>query len=553
MKLSSFVLSCFLIICTATIFLDCGSWNYKKESADKIDFIAGMIHKEVSDPDVNQILNPEIITELYVSHADLFSEVWQRQESLEDMLFAIRNANLDGLRPEDYHLSAIENLIMRIDQSKAFVTNDETKLELLLVDSFLLLSSHLAGGKTNAEKTDPQWNASRRIVRLDLNRFIDSTFRHNCIREGLQALTPRHREYINLKAALSAYRKIELNGGWETFSTSLPKLELGMRHPDIALLRRRLSITQSYIPYDTTDEDLFDHSLQTHVILFQLRNGLASDGVIGKATIEAMNISVQDRIASIEANLERWRWIGDDLGDCYIKVNIANFELQVIDHDSIVFNTAAIVGRSFRETPVFSSSMTYLVLNPDWTVPPTILKNDIIPSVKENPAYLSERNLKILNSDGVEIDPSSIDWNSAAVNGFPYRIHQAPGKDNALGSVKFIFPNRYNVYIHDTPNRSLFGRTDRSLSSGCIRVNDPFELTAWLLKDNPYWTPRQIQHSLDQGKERAVVLPNPIQVHILYLTAWASDDGVVYFRKDIYQRDLQLLAALKQNPPGSQL
>lgn len=541
--------ACFLIICIAAIFFDCGSWTYRKESAEKIDFIEEMIHKETSNLEVNLIFNPEIIKELYESHADLFSEVWQSRESQKEMLYAIRNANLDGLCPEDYHLSAIENLIRSINQSEDVLTGDIVKLELLLVDSFILLSTHLAGGKTHAETIDPQWNVARRIVRSDLHKFIDSTFRNNRIREGLQALTPRHREYNNLKTALLKYRQIELNGGWEAFSTLLPKLEFGMRHPDIMSLRKRLAITQSFIAYDSLDEDLFDQSLLAQVMLFQVRNGLASDGVIGKATIDAMNISVQDRIASIEANLERWRWIGDDLGDCYIKVNIANFELQVIDHDSIVFNTAAIVGRSFRETPVFSSSMTYLVLNPDWTVPPTILKNDIIPSVKNNPAYLSERNLKILNRDGVEIDPASIDWNSVAADGFPYRINQAPGRDNALGSVKFIFPNKHNVYIHDTPNRSLFGRTDRSLSSGCIRVSNPFELTAWLLKDNPYWTPRQIQHSLDQGKERAVVLLNPIQVHILYLTAWASDDGVVYFRKDIYERDFPLLAALRQNPP----
>ena len=518
-----------------------------------MDFIAKMIHEESSGSDVSLILNPEIISELYKSHADLLSEVWQRRESQKEMLNAIRNANLDGLCPEDYHLSSIEHLLKRINQSEEVITEDVAKLELLLVDSFLLLSTHLAGGKTNAETIDPRWNASRRIVRLDINNFIDSTLRNNRISESIHTLTPRHREYNNLKAALLKYRRIELNGGWETFSTLLPKLEYGVRHPDIALLRRRLAITQTYIAYDTMDEDLFEQSMQEQVNLFQLRNGLASDGVVGKATIEAINISVQDRIASIEANLERWRWLNDDLGDCYIKVNIANFELQVIEHDSIVFHTAAIVGRSFRETPVFSSLMTHLVLNPGWTVPPTILKNDIIPSLKNNPAYLTEKNLKILNSDGMEIEPSSIDWNAVSTNGFKYRIYQAPGRDNALGSVKFIFPNKYSVYIHDTPNHSLFGRNDRSLSSGCIRVNNPLELTAWLLKDDSYWTPSQIGHSINQGKERVVVIPNPIQVHVLYLTAWASDDGVVYFRKDIYKRDLLLLAALKQDPPGSKL
>jgi murein L,D-transpeptidase YcbB/YkuD len=285
-------------------------------------------------------------------------------------------------------------------------------------------------------------------------------------------------------------------------------------------------------------------------MLFQLRNGLTADGVVGKATIEAMNIPVEDRIATIEANLERWRWLSDDLGERYIEVNIANFELQVIEKDDMVFRTEVIVGRTLRETPVFSSTMTYLVLNPDWTVPPTILNDDIIPSVINNPDYLAEKNLKILRMDGTEVDPSTIDWINMVQAGFPYRIHQEPGPKNALGRVKFMFPNQYSVYIHDTPDQNLFGRTDRSFSSGCIRVNNPLDLAACIMKDSPAWTPEQIKNVIDQGEERIINLAKSIPVHIVYLTAWASDDGLVYFRKDIYDRDQPLLAALKQGPPG---
>jgi len=270
---------------------------------------------------------------------------------------------------------------------------------------------------------------------------------------------------------------------------------------------------------------------------------------VGKSTIDAMNITVEERIASIEANLERWRWLSDDLGDRYISVNIANFELQVIENDTIVFSTKAIVGVNIRKTPVFSSLMTYLVLNPDWTVPPTIFKSDIIPSVINNPDYLKEKSLKILRSDGTEVDPLSIDWNKVSANGFPYRVHQEPGPKNALGMVKFMFPNQYSVYIHDTPNHNLFRQTDRSLSSGCIRVNNPLELVAWLMKDNPDWSPDEINNIISKGRLQTVNLTIPIQVHILYFTAWASNDAVVYFRKDIYDFDQQLLAALKMVVP----
>jgi L,D-transpeptidase YcbB len=238
------------------------------------------------------------------------------------------------------------------------------------------------------------------------------------------------------------------------------------------------------------------------------------------------------------------------LGERYIKVNIANFELQVIEKDKIVFMSHAIVGRSFRETPIFSSMLTYLVLNPDWTIPPTILYEDIIPAVVNNPNYLAKNQLKVLRNDGSEVNPLSIDWDSIATYGFPYRVLQNPGPKNALGSVKFIFPNKYNVYIHDTPSRYLFNRTDRPFSSGCIRVQDPLDLAAWLLNDNPKWTPDLIKDFVEKGETRTVRLSKPIPVHIIYLTAWANSDGVVYFRKDVYNRDEKLLAALKQKHPG---
>ena len=527
----------------------CGQWAYKGELPEKPAIINELIHEEPPVVDGTIICNPDIITQLYEKSEKLLSVIWKSRENLDQMLFVLHNVYREGLNPEDYHLSAIEKLANKIILSDKAEVVDIGRLELLLTDAFFLLSAHLAVGKTDAERIDPQWKASRRALTIDWGKFIDSTLQNNHIIENFQKLTPGHREYSNLKKALAEYRQIQEKGGWGRFSTILPKLEKGMYTQDIALLRNRLAITQWYIEDTIDDKFLFDQSLHEQVMLFQLRNGLAADGVVGKATIEAMNIPVEDRIATIEANLERWRWLSDDLGESYIKVNIANFELQVIEKDDMVFKTEAIVGLNSRETPVFSSIMTYLVLNPDWTVPPTILNTDIIPSVINNPGYLTEKNLKILRNDGTEVDPSTIDWINIVTAGFPYRIHQEPGPGNALGRVKFMFPNKFSVYIHDTPNHNLFGRTDRSLSSGCIRVNNPLALAAWLMKDNPDWTPAQIKNVIDEGKERTVNLAKPIQVHIVYLTAWASDEGLAYFRKDIYNRDQPLMAALKQGPP----
>ena len=543
----------FLAVLTAAISIllnGCGRWAHKTALPEKIVIIKEIILEPTPVLGGVPLLNPDIIGQMYEKSGDLLSVIWERKENIDQMLFAIRNVSMDGLNPEDYHLSAIEDLAQKIISTDSVDIKDIASLEVLLTDSFLILSTHLAGGKTDSKTIDPQWKAAKRIVRLDLQDFIDATLRNNRIIEGLQELTPKHQEYLNLKKALIKYRFIGESGGWKVFTTQLQKIEEGMIHPDVALLRNRLAVTQGYIEYHEEDEYLFDRVLLDHVLLFQLRNGLTPDGVIGKATIEAMNIDVETRIASIEANLERWRWLSDDLGERYIKVNIANFELQVIENDKIVFMTHAIVGREFRETPVFSSSLSYFVLNPDWTVPPTILNEDIIPAVINNPEYLTKNQLKVLSYDGTEVSPLTIDWDSITLNGFPYKIIQSPGPRNALGSVKFIFPNKYNVYIHDTPSRYLFKRTDRQFSSGCIRVEDPLDLAAWLMKGNPKWTPSIINDIVEKGKTKTVRLSKPIPVHIIYLTAWASNDGVVYFRKDIYNRDKTLLAALKEKSPG---
>ncbi len=539
-----------LIIPIVMLFNLCSRWTFKDELPAKLKIINENIKEGSHLVDGTLIYNPDIINQLYEKSEKNLSATWKSRENIDQMLFVLRNIYREGLHPEDYHLSAIEKQANKIILSTKVEVGDIARLELLLTDAFLQLSLRLAVGNSDAETIDPQWKALRRVIIIDWGKFIDTTLQNHHIIVNLQKLTPRHHEYINLKRALADYRKLEEKGGWGRFNTGSLKLEEGMWHPDIALLRKRLSFTQGYIEDTNDDINLFDQSLYEQVMLFQLRNGLTADGVVGKSTIEAMNIPVEDRIALIEANLERWRWLADDFGERYIKVNIANFDLQIIEKDDVVFKTESIVGIADRKTPVFSSTMTYLILNPDWTVPPTILNTDIIPSVINNPDYLAIKNLKILRVDGSEVDPLSVDWKNIVTNGFPYRMHQEPGAGNALGRVKFMFPNRYSVYIHDTPHRNLFQRTDRSFSSGCIRVNNPLALAAWLMKDNPAWTPAQIKNVIDQGKERIVNLASPIQVHILYLTAWASDDGLVYFRKDIYNRDQPLLAALKQAPPG---
>lgn len=522
---------------------------FERKFSDVIPVRNNRITNDAPGSAGEKFFNREIIARFYEKSRGLLSTKWNSSDKIEQMISAISNASADGLNADDYHLNEIVRLIQDAVAADSPHAEDVNRIEFLLTDSFLLLSSHLSSGKTNPETIDPLWKVPVRREKPGWENQIDSALETGNISDILTHLVPRHPDYVYLKSALVKYRLFEEAGGWGVFTTSQPKLEYGMRHPDVASLRKRLAITQGYIKPDSADEDLFDQTLHDQLVIFQLRNGLDTDGVAGKATIEALNIPVEERIESIEANLERWRWIRDDLGEQYIWVNIANFKLRVMENDNPVFECPVIVGRQYRQTPVFGAVLKYLVINPDWVVPPTILKNDIMPDVMKDHSYLAKNNMKLLKHDGTEIDTSAIDWSKMSDKAFPYMIRQAPGPKNPLGRVKFVFPNEYDVYIHDTPSRSLFLKNIRTFSSGCIRISNAYDLAGYLLKDDPEWTLPNLKKAIDNGEKWTIALKNPVPVYVLYLTAWADADGTAYFGKDVYSRDRQLIAALKQIQP----
>lgn len=540
MKFNSIFPRLLALLLVVSFFQSC------KKGSEKLNERIQLIKK---NPEIKgePIHNTEIISEIYEKENDLPFEKWEEAE-IDQMILAIEDISQDGLHPKDYHYSSIKNLKESIFDSDTAAVEDVAELEVLLTDAFVLMAAHLAAGKTDPEKIDPQWSAARRNLNINYESLLDSALQNGNITKSLSQLAPTHREYRNLKKALDKYKILQANGGWDKLVISASKLELGMKHEDVPKLRKRLQATQRNFVSTPKDSLFFDEQLHEQVLQFQKTNGLTADGVVGKGTVETLNIPVEERVATIKANLERWRWLNDDLGIKRVMVNIANYEMNVYEADSVIFTSKAIVGKPFRKTPVFSAKMTYMVLAPTWTVPPTILKQDVIPAVAKNQNYLKQKNMKILRSDGSEVDPSSIDWQKAS-SSFPYRIVQSPGKDNALGDVKFMFPNPYSVYIHDTPTKELFLQTDRSFSSGCIRINKPLEFAAFLLQDRPEWDFSRIKKAVADGKEKSISLANPLPVHILYLTAWADEEGNAYFSKDVYERDAPLLKALKQAPP----
>jgi len=332
-------------------------------------------------------------------------------------------------------------------------------------------------------------------------------------------------------------------------------MEKGERSKRIRLVRERLAVV-GYALYGSADDpEYFDDRLDNAVRQFQERHGLEIDGIVGRNTIAELNVTAGERARQIMVNMERWRWLPRDLGERHLLVNIANFEIRIFEAGDQVMSMRAIVGRDYRRTPVFTDLMTYLVINPYWNVPNSIAVKDKLPVLKENPGYLAENNMKVFEgwgADAPELDPDTIDWEDFTEETFPFRLRQDPGPANALGRIKFMFPNKFNVYLHDTPARALFDQTVRTFSSGCIRIEQPLELAEYLLRADPGWSRPAILAAIDRSEEQTVRLPEPIRVYILYCTAWVDDDGSVQFRRDIYERDAAVAEALGGLPPKAE-
>jgi murein L,D-transpeptidase YcbB/YkuD len=249
--------------------------------------------------------------------------------------------------------------------------------------------------------------------------------------------------------------------------------------------------------------------------------------------------------------MERWRWLPRYLGRRYILVNIARFALEVIEDDKPIMSMRIIVGKPYQSTPVFNAAMTHLVVNPSWHVPISIAKEEILPLLRRDPGYLLRQNMRVYQGGGGEVDPRSINWLQVSASNFPYRLRQIPGPHNPLGRVKFLFPNQFSVYLHDTSNRELFSRTVRTFSHGCIRIEKPLDLAEYLLRGDPQWNRDKIQQAIARGLERTITLPAAVPVYLLYWTAWVGEDDAMHFRDDIYQRDMSLEKALFGPPSAS--
>jgi len=351
----------------------------------------------------------------------------------------------------------------------------------------------------------------------------------------LARAAPRHAQYARLRAALGHLRAVASRGDWLRVPEAM-KVKPGESNPGIAQLRARLVADGAL--HAESSGDTLDDALQEALRPVQRRYGLDDDGVPGKATLAALNVPVSERIRAIELAMERWRWLPRTLGERHVLVNIPAFELMARESGRTTLAMRVVTGRPATPTPTFSDTMETVVFSPFWHVPPSILANEVKPGLREDPDYLARKNMELVRN-GMSVDPSSVDLEDPTL-----RVRQRPGAGNALGQVKFLFPNGFDVYLHDTPQDSLFARTARSFSHGCIRVEQPQALAEWVLAGQSPWTMDAIVSAMQSGSERHVRLADSIPVHIVYQTVWVDDDGTLRFLNDVYSHDTRQIALL---------
>jgi murein L,D-transpeptidase YcbB/YkuD len=474
-----------------------------------------------------------------------FRPAWMRLEQVGELLEAIAATEADGLDPADYHHEQVRAGYEQMLSGAAIAVNDQAELDLLFTDSLIRLGYHQRFGKLNPYTLDPQWNFRREGSGIEAAVEVLAAVDSPSLLAHLRAEFPRNAFYQRMRRGLAQYREIKANGGWPVFPEG-PTLRPGAVDERVPILVRRLVATGDLPDAEATAADnVYGESLEAGVRRFQTRHGLDVDGIIGKATERALNVSADRRIRQLEVNLERARWVFDDISDEFIVVNIAGFSAYVIRNNEIVWRTRVQVGKPYHKSPVFRDEMKYVVFNPTWTVPYSIATKEMLPAIKRDPDYFAKRDFDVKDRNGNLVDPRTIDWSALSRGNFPYTLVQRPSPVNALGRVKFMFPNEHAVYLHDTPSKYLFSKAERAFSHGCIRVENPFDFAEVLLGRDG-WTQERFGEILESGKTRTVFLSRPLPVLLLYWTAEVRADGLVYFYQDIYERDQSVSDSLDE-------
>jgi murein L,D-transpeptidase YcbB/YkuD len=487
-----------------------------------------------------ELLEPAAVRAYYAKHP---SRAWPG-DRVAQVVEAIRSVERDGLTPSDYHLETIQSLADRKERS----AGADADLDLLLTDAVAGMIDHLRYGRVRPVTLNPEWNVDPRDGAPPLDSLLGVVAADPSTGTALARMRPQHFIYQGLVAELERLRGIERSGGWSGVSGG-PALRPGARNPRAAELRRRLTASGELTPVSAPDSTRYDTTLVGAVRRFQRSHRLNDDGVVDAGTVAALNVPIGQQIAQVRVNLERARWVLGELSDQdeFLLVNLPAFKTYLIRGGTVAWEARVQIGQEARQTPSFRARLRTVVFNPSWTVPPTILAEDVLEGIRKGKDVIAEKRLVVLDAQGQEVDPGSVDWDSADPKTFPYTLRQPPGPGSALGRIKFEFPNPYSIYLHDTPHRELFDSNSRTFSSGCIRVENPDQLAALLLEGQDGWNPAKIQQAIDTKETQNVQLARRPPVLIVYWTVTVGASGVRY-GADVYSLDPPLAAALGEPP-----
>ncbi len=492
-------------------------------------------------------IDPKVIDRGLLEHyrQRAFAPFWIEGNELSARAKAARqvleDSYQDGLNPSDYFTRFIDSRWRKTDPKSL------AELDLLLTVGIMRLAADAREGRIEPYDVDAKLFAGERPERPNLKKLIGEVLDREDIAAAVREQFPRHRQYQRMREALATYRQISKTGGWGVVPAG-STMGAGARDTRVNALADRLKKSGDLAP--SVKGDVFGPEIEAAVKAFQLRHGLPDTGKVGSKTLAALNVSAEERSRTLVINMERWRWLQRDFSEGKeILVNIAGYELYGGDGGKPVTKIPVIVGKTYHATPVFSSVIRYIEVNPYWNVPVSIASKEILPKLRKDSGYLSKQHMRIYDgwsSSAKEMSASGINWaqvSSQQMKG--YAIRQDPGPWNALGRFKFVFPNEFSVYLHDTSTPGLFAEKERAFSHGCIRVGDPLGLAAFLL-DSPgdSWTKERVEQLAASGKNQNVSLKTPVPVHLSYRTAWVGLDDRIHFRPDLYGRDGKMAAVI---------
>ncbi|MGF0237119.1 L,D-transpeptidase family protein [Rhodococcus sp. IEGM1300] len=469
-----------------------------------------------------------------------FRPAWANDNDVAQLVSSLNATQADGLNPADFHID--ELLRSRPSMLAEQATPEQSAaFDIAATHTFITALLQLRRGKVDPSRLDIHWNFDPAGVdpREDMNNFFTALDSHDVAKAFAEA-PPQEAVYVGLRQALAQLRKVREAGGWPKVADG-HSLKPGMDEPAVAQLRSRL-VAGGFLEPRFAHGTKYDGAVTAAVKKYQAEQYLGADGMAGATTLGALNVSVDARIDQVRVNMERARWLLYKLQGTFVIVDIAGYKVAMYRDGQPIWRSRVQVGKPYRNTPIFQAEITYITFNPTWTVPPTILKEDVLPKILKNPGYLDANRIKVIDRAGAVVDPSTVDWTRP--NGLSLR--QDAGQDSSLGQVVIRFPNDYAIYLHDTPHRELFAKTVRATSSGCIRVENPLQLVELLFNDPVRWNSAGIQKQLANGRTENIRLPVKVPVLLAYWTVDLNSDGRVTFKPDVYDYDSTVLRSLNQ-------